>query len=179
MIKRPHQRPDQLYISNYSLNQRASQFKHLQLNLFDSDENNFASCSDIDADSNHFNMFSHINDYADVDLLNMCLPVNQSVNLQSVLHLNFRSLISRFNVFYAYLKSRKHKFFISEMATNPETENWVDIPGYTELIKSWVGTRGGGLAIFFNNNLQKSWTVRVSHLLTQETGRHYSFKLNK
>ena len=124
---------DQLYISNYSLNQRASQFKHLQINLFDSDENNFAACSDIDADSNHFNMSSHINDYyADVDLLNRCLPVNQSVNLQSILHLNFRSLISSFNVFYANLESLKHKFFIivlSETATNSETENWVDIPG--------------------------------------------------
>ena len=100
---------------------------------------------------------------ADVDLLNRCLPVNQSVNLQSILHLNIRSLVSNFDVFYANLESLKHKFSIivlTEAATNSETENWVDIPGYTELIESRVGMRGGGLAIFFYNNLQISWKVR-------------------
>ena len=45
---------------------------------------------------------------------------------------------------------------LTETATNAETENWLDILGYTKLIKSRVGMKGGGLAIFFNNYLHIS-----------------------
>ena len=123
----------------------------------------FANCSDIDADTNHFNIFSHINEYFDADSLNHCLPTKQSVNLQSILHLNIRNLITNFDIFYANLKLLKHSFSVivlTETATNAETENWLDIPGYTKLIKSRVGMKGGGLAIFFNNDLHISWKIR-------------------
>ena len=156
---------EQLCIPYDSLRQLMLQYKNLRLELYDFDEhNNFASASDIDADSNHFNMFSHINDYYDVQNLNKCLPASQSVNLQSILHLNINNLVTKFDVFYTNLQLIDHKFSIiafTETATNSETENWVDIPGYSKIIKNRViNMKGGGVAMYFNNDLKISWKVR-------------------
>ena len=107
-----------------------------------------------------YNIFSHINEYFDAESLDRCSPITQSVNLQLILHLNIRNLITNFDIFYANPKCLKHSFSIivlTEAATNAETENWVDIPWYTKLMKSRVGMKGGGLAIFFNNDLHIAW----------------------
>ena len=56
---------EQLGIPFNPLKNMSAQYMNLKLNLYDFDEHNFASCSDIDADINHFNMFNHINNSFD------------------------------------------------------------------------------------------------------------------
>ena len=64
---------------------------------------------------------------------------------------------------HANLEQVEHKFSIivlTETWTKPEMENWVDIPGYSKIIKSRIGMKGGGVALFLNNNLDICWNIR-------------------
>ena len=104
---------EQLNVPYDSLRLLTSHYTHLKLNLYDFDDHdNFAACSDIDADRNHFNMFNHINDHFDTSQLNCCLPIIQSTNLQSILHLNINNLVTKSDIFQTNLQLLTHKFSI-------------------------------------------------------------------
>ena len=120
-------------------------------------DNNFISNPEIDPDVNHYNfVFNNILDYSDSNQLNKILNNVNSVNLQSILYLNAQNLYSHQDIFYANMKCVQHKFSVlafCETHTDTSTETSIEIPGYNKLIKSRIGRRGGGVALFFDSDI--------------------------
>ena len=120
-------------------------------------DNNFISNPEIDPDVNHYNfVFNNILDYSDSNQLNKILNNVNSVNLQSILYLNAQNLCSHQDIFYANMKCVQHKFSVlafCETHTDSSTETSIEIPGYNKLIKSRIGRRGGGVALFFDSDI--------------------------
>ena len=142
----------------------ASTDLRLDLNFYDSVESKFIDNEGIDADSNHYNyVFNNILDYSDTNDLNRILPMHESINLKSILHVNARSLIANQDALYENLQTLNHKFSIlaiTELWTTAENENAINIPGYSKIIKSRVGSRGGGVGLFLDTNLEINAKVR-------------------
>ena len=138
----------------------ASTDLRLDLNFYDSVESKFIDNEGID----HYNyVFNNILDYSDTNDLNRILPMHESINLKSILHVNARSLIANQDALYENLQTLNHKFSIlaiTELWTTAENENAINIPGYSKIIKSRVGSRGGGVGLFLDTNLEINAKVR-------------------
>ena len=154
-----------LTLGQFYLRSKANRTK-LKLDLlhYDSIENKLIDDECIDADNNHYNyIFGDILDYSDTEEMNHILSKHESVNLKSILHLNVRSLVANQDALYENLQTLNHKFSIlaiTETWTTPHNENVIDIPGYTKMLKSRTCGRGGGVGLFFDNNLEIGTKLR-------------------
>ena len=129
--------------------------QRLNMNPYEDLDDNFINNNDIDADKNYYNDISKCNDYFDSTQLNKVLPEFQSSELQSMLHINARSLVANINSLCINLITVNHKFSViavTETWTNKTNENVIHIPGYDMLVKS-RDTNGGGVALYFDKNL--------------------------
>ena len=75
----------------------------------------------------------------------------------SILHLNIRSIINRFDDFKAYLNSLAHEFSViglSETWLNTYNQNNFPLPNYnsTEMVRK--NKQGGGVCLYINKSLQ-------------------------
>ena len=119
----------------------------LNLNPFEGLDENFIDNDDIDADKNFYSIRKNVtNDYFDSDQLNEVIHSTISKNIQSILHINARSLVANIDKLQASLGTLEHKFSViaaSETWTNMTNENCIAIPGYDMLVKSRVQGKGG------------------------------------
>ena len=119
----------------------------LNLNFHESLDSKFVNNDGIDADDYHFNyLLGNIFGYSDSDQVNTILPKNESVNLGSMMHLNARSLLANQDLLYCNLQTLDHKFSIlaiTETWSSDLNENAINIPGYSNNIKSRRSGRGG------------------------------------
>ena len=120
-----------------SLNDRLLELnKHIfNLNPFSNLGDKLVNNNDIDVDENYFDCFvGQCLGYMDTDQLNVkMLNEMYRSKLQSIVHINARSLISNIDLFCSNLKSLKQKFSIicaSETWTDVHTEQLISIPGY-------------------------------------------------
>ena len=92
----------------------------------------------------------------DSSQLDKIIDHGQNTNLSSSLHVNACSLVAHLDKLCLNLQTMEHKFSIiavSEVWTCDQSEESAVIPGYNKLIKSRKGKSGGGVALFFNGNL--------------------------
>ena len=93
----------------------------------------------------------------DTDQLNVkMLNEMYRSKLQSIVHINARSLISNIDLFCSNLKLLRQKFSIicvSETWTDVHTEQLISIPGYECICRSRSTRRGGGLALYIDTDL--------------------------
>ena len=132
--------------------------QRLNINPFHDIDDNFIDNPDIDADANYYNDVSeNINGYFDSDELNQFIAQNvQSDGLHSLLHINANNLVTKVDTLYANLQNLNHKFSViavTETHTNASTESLVVIPGYDQIIKSRKFAVRGGVALYFNSDL--------------------------
>ena len=130
--------------------------KKFNLNPFENIDNGFIDSDDIDADVNYYNHFATESlGYLDTDQVNerLCTDISKL----SMMHINAGDLKSKIDLLCANLKLLKTKFSIiavTEVWTDLSTEGFIDIPGYTKLVKSRNdGRKGGGVALYIDSEL--------------------------
>jgi len=152
---------NEIGIYNHSLKNRLNELTDLRFNLnpFSNLDNKFINSSDIDADENYFDCLTGQNlGYVDTDRLDESLSdgSNGSIGFHSIMHINARSLLANIDLLCANLNLLKNKFSIicvSEVWSCQSTERFISIPGYNCVCRSRSTGRGGGLALFFDSDL--------------------------
>ena len=108
--------------------------KRFNLNPFSNLDDKLIKNNDLDVDENYFDCLAGQNlGYMDSDQLNARLMnVENHTVLQSIMHINARSLISNIDSFHSNLKLLKLKISVicvSETWTDLHTEKFIGIPG--------------------------------------------------
>ena len=114
---------------------------------------------DLDPDQNYYNeIMTHIEgcDYHDEDTFH-CMTKDSKDNEFSILHLNIRSILNKFDDLKAYLSSLEYKFSIiglSETWLNPDNINEFPLTNYHNIGKVRTNKQGGGVGLYVNRSLQ-------------------------
>ena len=75
----------------------------------------------------------------------------------SILHLNIRSVVNKFDDLKAYLNSLEYKFSIIELSEtwlNPDNINESPLTDYHNIVKVRTNKQGGGVGLYVNRSLQ-------------------------
>lgn len=123
----------------------------------------------IDPESNFFKNVNNNCDYYTDDQFNARIKVNQGL---SIIHFNSRSLNANFQHIKEYLHNFKKPFnivAISETWINSEKGAAFELNGYELKYKSRVDKKGGGVALFVDQNLSykviENMTITVSDIM--------------
>jgi len=117
----------------------------------------------LDADTNYYNThFSSTASYLGTDQINKIL-LNNEPKLQSLLHINARSLAKNRHNIITELSLLNNQFSVigmSEIWTKQDEVN-PDIPGYSSFIKSRPNCKtGGGVGLYIKNDLYPKAKLR-------------------
>ena len=127
------------------------------LNPFKDLDKNLINNPDIDVDEHYFNCFAHQNmGYMDTEQLNEKLANKGGKSVQSIMHINARSLVSNIDLVCSNIKLLKTQFSVicvSETWACLSTEQFISIPGYDCICRSRSSRRGGGLALYIDCDL--------------------------
>lgn len=115
--------------------------------------------SDLDPDHNYYNtIINNINacDYHDEDTFKQVTRDSTNIDF-SMLHLNIRSIMNKFDDFQAYLDSLEHDFSViglSETWLNCRNINEFPLVNYHNTGMVRTNKQGGGVSLYINKSYQ-------------------------
>ena len=122
-------------------------------------KSHFMLNSDLDPDHNYYNtIINYIDtcDYHDEDSFKRM--AKDSANTEfSILHLNIRSILSKYDDFKTYIRSLEHEFSIiglTETWLNSSNANDFPLPNYHNTGMVRKNKQGGGVSLYINKSYQ-------------------------
>ena len=154
-----------LHQTNIDMNDNAlTKLRNLTFNPFSNNRNggyetHLTLNSDLDPDHNYYDkILTHVDacDYHDEDTFE-CMAQDRDIKESgfSLLHLNIRSIINKFDDFKAYLDSLEHKFSVIGLSETWLNRNNIDefpLSCYCNIGKVRKNKQGGGVGLYVDRS---------------------------